>query len=161
MIASRDHILRQSGRAVATSRAHDRTMTSETLSLRALNRATLARQHLLERSGRPVLDTVHHLVGLQAQLPLNPYVGLWSRLEAFDPQSVIDLMWDRQVVRVVVMRGTIHLVTADDCLLLRPLVQPVLDGEMRRHSLHASALRDKDLEPMLAVARAAMAEKPL
>jgi len=99
-----------------------------------LNRATLARHLLLERSAaHAVLGTVHHLVGMQAQKPLNPYLALWSRLEGFQPEQLAELLLDRSVVRIVVMRGTIHLVTADDCLLLRPLVQPVLDGELRRH----------------------------
>src|SRR5687767_13631685 len=99
-------------------------MNAEVLTARALNRATLARQLLLERSARPALDVIGHLVGMQAQLPLNPYLGLWSRLEGFKPEELSQLMIDRRVVRIVVMRGTIHLVTADDCLVLRALVQP-------------------------------------
>jgi hypothetical protein len=135
-------------------------MTSETLSPRSLNRATLARQHLLERSDRPVLDTVEHLVGLQAQIPLNPYLGLWSRLAGFAPESLGQLLWDRQVVRIVVMRGTLHLVTASDCLVLRPLMQPVLDAELAHHSEYAPALRGMDLDVMLDVARPVLAERP-
>ena len=104
-------------------------MAREVLSVRALNRATLSRQLLLERSERPVLDAVQHLVGLQAQVPLDPYTALWSRLDGFDPESLAERLRAREVVRIVVMRGTIHLVTAGDCLLLRPLMQPVLDAE--------------------------------
>ena len=59
------------------------------------------------------------------------------------------------------MRGTIHLVTAGDCLLLRPLMQPVLDGELRRHREAAPALDGVDLEPVLAHATRALAEQPL
>jgi winged helix DNA-binding protein len=97
----------------------------EVLSRRELNRATLERQLLLRRSAMPVLEAVEHLVGLQAQLPLNPYTALWSRLERFRPDTLAELLVDRRVVRIVVMRATIHLVSADDCLLLRPLMQPV------------------------------------
>ena len=114
-------------------------MSADVLSSRALNRATLERQLLLRRSDRTVLDAVDHLVGLQAQVPQNPYVALWSRLDRFEPDELGQLLLDRKVVRIVVMRATIHLVTADDCLLLRPLVQPVLDGELARHGEYGAA----------------------
>ena len=58
------------------------------------------------------------------------------------------------------MRATIHLVTADDCLQLRPLVQPVLDGELARHRDYAPALRGVDLAPVLEAARVLLAERP-
>jgi hypothetical protein len=135
-------------------------VSTDRISLRALNRATLARQLLLDRSERSVLDAVEHLVGLQAQVPLNPYTGLWSRLAGFQPDALSRLLVDREVVRIVVMRGTIHLVTADDCLLLRPLVQPVLDAELNRHPDYGPALQSVDLEPVLAFARALTAEQP-
>jgi hypothetical protein len=135
-------------------------VTVEVLSNGALNRATLARQLLLRRSDLSTLDAVEHLVGLQAQVPLNPYTGLWSRLEGFQPEDLAELLWDRRVVRIVVMRGTIHLVSADDGLLLRPLVQPVLDQELARHADYASALEGVDLEPVLAFARPLLAERP-
>jgi hypothetical protein len=132
----------------------------ELLGRRALNRATLERQLLLRRSDLPVLDAVEHLVGLQAQVPLNPYTALWSRLGRFRPDALAELLLERRVVRTVVMRATIHLVTADDCLLLRPLVQPVLDAELARHRDYAPALRGVDLEPVLAFARLFLAERP-
>lgn len=135
-------------------------MGTDTLTRRALNRATLARQLLLQRAAMPAFEAVHHLVGLQAQLPLNPYVGLWSRLHRFDPDELARLLTERKVVRIVVMRATLHLVTADDCLLLRPLVQPVLDKDLARHRDYAPILRDVDLGPVLAFARPFLAEGP-
>lgn len=135
-------------------------MASPVLSNRALNRATLARQLLLQRSRMPVLHAVEHLVGLQAQEPLNPYTGLWSRLERFGPESLATLLEQRKVVRIPLMRSTIHLVSAQDCLILRPLMQPVLDAEMRRHAEFAPHLRDLDLEPILELARSLLAEQP-
>jgi hypothetical protein len=128
-------------------------MTPPTLTRRALNRATLARQLLLARSDMAPLDAVEHLVGLQAQIPLNPYTALWSRLERFRPEALAALLEERRVVRTVVMRSTIHLVTADDSLLLRPLMQPVLDAELARHPEFAPRLRGLDLGPVLAYAR--------
>ena len=128
------------------------------LSNRELNRATLARQLLLERTARAPLEAVRHLVGMQAQVPHNPYTGLWSRLERFRPEQLSELLERREVVRTTVMRATIHLVTADDCLTLRPLVQPVLDAEIARHRDYSPALVDVALDPVLEYGRQVLAE---
>jgi hypothetical protein len=110
------------------------------LSRRALNRALLSRQLLLDRSDLPdqagrrramVIHAIEHLVGLQAQAPFPPYYGLWSRLGGFRPEDLSALLTDRGVVRIALMRGTIHMVSARDCLPLRRLVQPVLDRGLR------------------------------
>ena len=130
------------------------------LTLRELGRATLERQLLLRRVAKPALETVRHLVGMQAQVPSNPYVGLWSRLDGFRPEEVSQLVVDRKVVRIVVMRGTLHLVTAEDCLVLRPLAQPVLEGEMARHRDFAPSLRTVDLDAVMAFARPLLTERP-
>ena len=61
------------------------------------------------------------------RLPNSPYVGLWTRLDGFRPDELAQLIADRRAVRIALMRWTIHLVTAPDCLALRPVVQPVLD----------------------------------
>ncbi|MBG6140535.1 winged helix DNA-binding domain-containing protein [Longispora fulva] len=98
-----------------------------TLSARALNRALLTRQHLVERVAMPVADMVEHLVGLQAQAPLPPYFGLWSRLQDFRPAELSDGIADRSLVRGTLMRGTLHLATARDYLALRPAMQGMLD----------------------------------
>ena len=100
---------------------------SPELTRRALNRALLERQLLLRRTRRPAADVVEHLVGLQAQEPRDPYVALWTRLEGFDPNELGGLLSDRKVVRSPLMRATIHLVTADDCLSLAPLLRPALE----------------------------------
>ena len=97
------------------------------MSPRALNRALLARQMLLERATVPVSVAIEQLLGMQAQVPSDPYYGLWSRLKDFDPQELSELIEKRKAVRIGVMRGTIHLLTARDALALRPLVQPILD----------------------------------
>jgi hypothetical protein len=110
------------------------------LSQRALNRALLSRQLLLDRVNLPdeagrrrtaVIAAIEHLVGLQAQAPFPPYYGLWSRLGGFRPDDLAALIADRSVVRIAVMRGTIHAVSARDCLPLRRLIQPVLDRGLR------------------------------
>src|SRR5690349_12769949 len=114
----------------------------DVLGRRALNRATLARQLLLARQPLEPLAAVAHLVGLQAQNPGDPYLALWSRLAGFDPDVLGRDVAERRAVRIVVMRATIHLVTADDALTLRPLTQPVLTAELRRHPQFAPHLRD-------------------
>jgi hypothetical protein len=131
------------------------------LGLRALNRATLERQLLLRRSTLSLLEAVEHLVGLQAQVPGNPYTALWSRLEQFRPEELSSALLERKIVRIPVMRATIHLVTADDCLSVRPLMQPVLDQELSRHREFGPAVRGVDLDAVLEAARALLAERPL
>jgi hypothetical protein len=101
------------------------------LTARALNRTLLQRQHLLARTSMPALEMVEHLVGLQAQDTVPPYVGLWARLEGFDPADLTTLLESRAVSRVVLMRGTIHLVSAEDCLAIRSLLQATLERLMR------------------------------
>ncbi|XVV09919.1 winged helix DNA-binding domain-containing protein [Actinoplanes sp. CA-131856] len=127
-----------------------------TLDARALNRATLARQHLLERTGGPALDTIAHLGGLQAQEPQEPFVGLWSRMTAFEPAELSGLLERREVVRMHLMRRTVHLVTAADARNWRPrhqalLLQKVL-GVYRRE------LAGVDLAELAARAEALMAD---
>lgn len=99
--------------------------------MRALNRALLERQLLLRRIELPVNSALEHLVGLQAQEQRVPYYALWSRLEGFDPDELGRLLVERDVVRMTLMRATVHLVTTRDALLLRPLVQHVVE---RNHS---------------------------
>jgi hypothetical protein len=65
-----------------------------------------------------VPEALEHLVGLQAQVPLDPYTGLAARLDGFDPLSLSRLVEERVAVRISLMRATIHLVTADDCVRL-------------------------------------------
>ncbi|GIH24197.1 hypothetical protein Aph01nite_25070 [Acrocarpospora phusangensis] len=97
------------------------------LTLRELNRATLARQSLLSRSRMSVVEALEHLVGLQAQTPHSWYVGLWTRLAGFEAEDAAKLLAGREAVRIALMRSTIHFVTARDAVWLRPLVQPVIE----------------------------------
>jgi hypothetical protein len=133
---------------------------TDTLAPRALNRATLARQHLLARTDHTATAMVHHLVGMQAQAPFPPYTGLWTRLTGFQPHQLADALLDRHVVRIVLMRGTVHLVTADDACFLRPLTQPLLDRDLRTNTQHARHLTDLDLPELADTARHVLAERP-
>ncbi len=133
-------------------------MTHDRIGLRALNRATLQRQMLLARSTRTPAQAIERLVGLQAQAPNPPYVGLWSRLDNFRIEQLSALMRQRRIVRVALMRSTLHLVTARDCLALRPLLQPMLwrsvNGAYRR------AIEGLDAAALVAAGRALLAEQP-
>lgn len=101
------------------------------MDLRALNRATLARQLLLRRERLPIETAVERLLALQAQLPRPAVVGLWTRLEALDRQSVAGLFESRTLVRATTMRGTLHVMSAGDYLAFRNCLQPGLDAGMR------------------------------
>jgi hypothetical protein len=136
-------------------------MTGDLLSDRALNRATLARQLLLRKATLTTLEAVRHLYGLQAQAPTPPYFALWARLESFQPDDLSKLILTRDVVRIVLMRGTVHLVTADDALELRPLTQPILDRDLLQNTLHAANLAGLDFGELAAAGRSVLAERPL
>ena len=91
-----------------------------------LNRVTLERQLLLQRSPGTVLDVVERLVGMQAQAVNAPYLGLWTRLSDFALADLTAALTDRSVVRSSVLRGTQHLVRAEDFWWLRELIEPTL-----------------------------------
>jgi hypothetical protein len=131
----------------------------EILSQRALNRALLERQHLLRRRKAPATDEIEHLVGMQAQIPNSPYVGLWTRLDGFKPELLADLISQRQAVRLGIMRNTLHLVTARDCIALRPLFSPVLERGLRA-SHFGRNLVGMDTKPLIQQATRLMKEKP-
>lgn len=126
------------------------------LSARALNRATLARQLLLERSELPPLDAVSHLCGLQAQEPQEPFTGLWSRLRGFQPGVLSDLLTGRQVVRTHLMRRTVHLVTAADVLAWRARHNAML--RQRVLGAYRRELAGVDLDELAAAGRDVLAD---
>jgi hypothetical protein len=119
----------------------------------------LARQHLLARRTASAADEIEHLVGMQAQVPNSPYVGLWTRLDGFKPDQLADLIMQRRAVRLGIMRNTIHLVTARDCIALRPLFSPVL-GRGLRASPFGRNLVGMELPPLIRYATKLMKEKP-
>jgi hypothetical protein len=124
-----------------------------------LNRATLDRQLLLRRAARPALNAIGHLAGLQAQAPLAPYVGLWTRLAGFGHDDLKDLLLERIVVRAHLMRNTVHLVTAADFVCFRPLFQPQSERALAGH--FGRNLGGVDLAELRAVAAVLLAETPL
>ncbi|MFJ8823105.1 winged helix DNA-binding domain-containing protein [Streptomyces sp. NPDC102467] len=105
-------------------------MTTKPMTARALGRATLERQLLLRRAPMGAVEAVAHLVGLQAQDVRPPYVTLAARLADFTPAALSTALEERRVARLVTLRSTIHLHTAEDCMRLRPLVQPAREREL-------------------------------
>jgi Winged helix DNA-binding domain len=129
------------------------------LSLRALNRATLDRQLLLRRHARPARQAIGHLIALQAQAPLAPYVGLWTRLAGFGHGDLEDLLTERSVVRAHLLRNTIHLLTAEDFLGFRALFQPLMARGLAAN--FGRNLRGVDPEELKATAAALLTQGPL
>jgi Winged helix DNA-binding domain len=133
-------------------------VATDALSLRGVNRALLARQLLLERARLPAAEAIERLAGMQAQVPVDPYVGLWSRLDGFRPGELSDLIAERGAVRATLMRATIHLVTARDALFLRPLLQPV--PERTFNGQFGRRMNGVDRAAVLAAGRALVEEGP-
>ena len=134
--------------------------SGDVLSLRAINRATLGRQLLLRRARMSVSEALEHLVGMQAQAPQAPYVGLWTRLEGFRPDELARLILDRRAVRIALMRNTVHLVSARDCLKLRALMQPVFDRVLYASRAHRAGIEGVDIEALVTAGRALLEERP-
>lgn len=135
-------------------------VTVRVLSRRALNRATLERQLLLARSPMGIRAALEHLIGLQAQEPDSWYTGLWSRLEDFDPTELSGMLESREAVRIALMRSTIHLVTTEDALRLRPLLQPAVARPMQAGAWRRQ-LETLHAEEITAAGRSALEAEPL
>ena len=121
------------------------------LSQQALNRATLARQLLLDRAPITPLAAIERLVGMQAQVPKPPFIGLWTRLAKFRREDLIDLIGQRKVVRATMMRATIHLMTRDDYLRFRSTIQRALTDGLDR--IAETAMEAIDVEAVLEESR--------
>jgi hypothetical protein len=129
------------------------------LSRRTLNRTLLGRQLLLERVERPAVEVIENLVGMQAQEPPDPYVGLWTRLIDFEPLELSDLIEQRKAVRMGHLRGTLHLVRARDALAHYPILADVM-ARSWRSSPFVKRLVGVDIERVLARAREIVEERP-
>jgi len=118
-------------------------MADRILNLREINRATLARQMLLERETLPAPAAVERLVGLQAQFASAPYVGLWTRLRDFRREDLAQEIENRKVVKATLMRATLHLCTADDYLRFRTALKPLIGSSKAKSSRFSQEMSSK------------------
>lgn len=130
------------------------------LDRRALNRALLARQMLLERKRMTAEAALEHLVGMQAQAPNLPYVGLWSRLRGFRTDELSRLVEARQAVRLSLMRNTIHVVTRRDAFGVKPLFMRLGARGFLHGSPWGRRLTEADMDAIARAGTELMAEKP-
>ena len=105
------------------------------------------------------LAAIERLVGMQAQWPKPPFIGLWSRLEGFERDAARGAFTVAHVVRATFMRATIHVVTAKDFLALRPAIQPVLEAAMQ--AILKERLDGIDLDALTKQAREMLGDEPL
>ncbi|MDX6679433.1 MAG: hypothetical protein QOE31_3485 [Solirubrobacteraceae bacterium] len=133
-------------------------MAAATLTRAQLNRATLARQMLLEREPLSAVAAIERLAGMQAQEPKHPFVGLWTRVEGFERDELLRALAERTVVRATLMRSTLHLMSAADYVALRIALQP-----SRSVSLRVLGARSEGLDPdkVLPAARKLLGDGPL
>jgi hypothetical protein len=130
------------------------------LTRQRLNRTLLLRQHLLERVAMTPEEITRHLIGLQAQENLPPYLSLAARLTTVDPHTVSALLEKRQLVRLLTMRGTIHLLAPEDAAVLRPWVAPRIEQELRVSQAVGDS-RDIERAVIEGAVREVLAEGPL
>src|SRR6266508_1340134 len=136
------------------------------ISTRALNRALLERQLLLARSRISAQDAIERLVGLQAQVPTDPYIALWTRLEGFRADELATLITERRALRMGLMRATVHLVTARDALAMWPVVRSVFERTFQSTRgdvgvpTFTSRLAGVDMKALLRTGRKLVDESP-
>lgn len=123
-----------------------------------LNRALLARNHLLTRASLPVERMVERLAGLNAQDPQQAYLSLWSRLHGFRREDLDQALSSRRLVKAMLMRSTLHIVSARDLLRIREALQPVLTRAFR--SFFKTQAERLPLETLLREAGAFAAVEP-
>jgi len=138
-----------------------RPSEGSTLTLRQLNRTYLLRQHLLQRVEMPVREMVSYLVGMQSQVPADPFTGLWTRLDGFDPGRLDALMESRETVRILTLRGTIHLLTREDAREIWPLMRRDLIQFASRNRQWAPHFADVDVGEVQAFGHRRLAETPM
>jgi hypothetical protein len=136
-------------------------VTHDVVSLKQINRSYLRRQLLLERVSMPTADAISHLVALQAQDVMPPYVGLWSRLENFDWNDLHQGLLDKSLVRATMLRSTVHLATRQDALRIIPKMLPEHVKHVQAPTALGGLFARVDLEAMVAWGKAILGDRDL
>src|SRR4029450_13381815 len=105
-------------------------------------------------------DPVWRVVAMQAQDPRDPYIALGTRLQEFAPDELGRMVAEREAVRVPLLRTTLHLVTARDCLGLTPLLRPVLERGFWTGTPFGRKVKGIDIDAVLAAGRELLDEQP-
>lgn len=108
----------------------------------------------------PAERVIEHLVGMQSQVPVHPYIGLWTRIANFEPDELSLLMIERRATRVPLMRATIHLATARDTLALRAIMQGIYEREFPRLAAFGPNVAGMDMDALLAAGQALVEREP-
>ena len=112
---------------------------------------------LLAREKATVLKAVERLAGMQAQEPKPPFIGLWSRLEGFRREQLVEALDKRRLVRGTGLRGTLHLVSARDYVAFRPVLEPMLERSVTSLGDRAEGLA---MDEILPLARKLLKQRP-
>ena len=129
-----------------------------TLTRGELNRATLARQMLLEREPLSAVAAIERIAGMQAQEPKHPFIGLWTRVGGFSRDELLGALHSREVVRATLMRSTLHLMSASDYAVLKTALQPPPSVALRVLGARSEGL---DVDAALPAARELLRGAPL
>ncbi len=135
-------------------------MADQILTQRALNRALLARQLLLERSTLSIPDAVDQVGGLQTQYAPSGYVGLWTRLAGFERAALTAGLEDRSIIQATLMRVTIHIVSRREYWPFALGVRQARREQWRRTAMRLSGAGERDMEAAAERMRAALADGP-
>ena len=135
-------------------------MTVPTLSTRALNRALLARQLLLERATLSIPEAVEQVGGLQTQYAPSGYVGLWTRLAGFQRDALTRALEDRSVIQATLLRTTIHIVSRREYWPYALGVREARRELWRRTWARATGAGEADLEAAAERLRHALTDGP-
>ncbi len=121
------------------------------------------RQHLAARTpASRALDVVREVCGLHAQVMSSAELTLWARVEGLPPGFVATALWeDRALVKTWAMRGTLHLLRADELGLYVGAQSALPDRFAKPGWLRGFGVTRPQVEALLAAVPRALDGDPL